>query len=397
MIWLWLTAAFALDLDTARERATAQALGVERAQAAAVEARGDTIAAIEAAMPAIEAFANASTGAGQTAFGFPRPIAAQFGLGARLGWTALDPAAWATATGARQVATAARATEAWARVDARASATAGYASAWATQQERAVLAQLAEDAERLAAVVSERVSAGLAPTVDAQRLTAEVATATARHADADARSVRSCAALQSLIGDPIDGECELEPPIWPTPGEGPRLHPALDALGALLDAAASGHRASAWALGPVLSVDGSVAHYIVPGTGSGPGWSLGAEASIPLLNAGGSWGGLTAARARVRDAEAAVEEQRRALAAVQIAAARRHAAATTALGARTMAVEASNAARLASEELYLAGVHDLTDLLAARATWAEARVAEAAAHAERGAALAELESARGVH
>lgn len=397
LLW-WATAsgAWALDLDEARARAESRALAVERAEAAADVARGDATAAVEAALPSVQGFAGVSTGAGQTSFGFQRPIATQIGLGARLSWTALDPSTWARATQARREAEGKRAMVDWARVDARAAATSVYARTLGAQAEVDALGEMLTHATHTEEVVGSKVDVGLVPAVDGLRAQAETATTRARLAEARGRLAASCAELQALLGDPVDGACRLDAVAWDAPRPVTGDHPALVAFAAVLDASAAGRRAAGWALGPVVDVDGTVAHYIVPGTSSGLGWSVGAELTVPIVPGDGRWGGLGIARGLARDAEVALEEQRRALSVAEVAAARRHAAAVEALTAREAALTAARQALDAADEEYGVGRSSVVDLLSARAAWGEALLARAAAVTEVGEALAALEAARGV-
>jgi len=99
MIALLLSLASAMDLDEVRAAATDRAIAVAQAQAAVDVADGTFWQERSTALPNVELFAQVSTGAGLTAFGFERPVATQGAVGATGTWTLIAPAAWASWNG----------------------------------------------------------------------------------------------------------------------------------------------------------------------------------------------------------------------------------------------------------------------------------------------------------
>jgi hypothetical protein len=101
----WLAApAFALGLEEVRLRAAEQAIAVERARASVEVADAFAWQVTSGALPSVVAFADGSTGAGTTAFGFERPVRTQWGFGGQATWQVIDPALWAAAASARRSA-----------------------------------------------------------------------------------------------------------------------------------------------------------------------------------------------------------------------------------------------------------------------------------------------------
>jgi outer membrane protein TolC len=194
--------------------------------------------------------------------------------------------------------------------------------------------------------------------------------------------------------DPVDGTCDLQAPIWADPVEGPPSHPALEAAQAALRGAGADVFA-ATAAGPTVSATGNAAWYATE-AGSGPGWSAGAEARMPLVTGGRGLAGISRARAEKNIATLALEEQERALRVALRSNTARHEAARLAMTARRVALKAAQEALVLVEERYRTGTVDVTAWMDVRRSRDAAAVAFARAEAEVGTALAELEAARGV-
>ncbi len=394
--WLAIGLAGATSLDEARTRAADGALAVLSAEASRDASQGASIAAIEAALPAVEGFAQVATGQGLTSFGFERPVATQIGIGGQLSWRLIDVATWLRASAARREVRRSEAVTAWARVDARREATARYAAALSASQAAQALASAADEASALSDAIAARVEAGLTPEVDGLRARAEAAVARAQAEEARADAAATCVTLQALIGDAVDGVCTLESVAWAQPATGEGDHPSIQAFRLAMGAATARSDAAAAALGPVLSASGTAAHYIIPASDTqGFGWNVGATLTVPLPGAS-SVGDQQAGRALAKAADVALEEQRRALSTQAVTAEARHRAAIAAWSARQEAADAAEAAMSRAQALYDAGALDLTDLLDARRAWSDARRLLAVAHGMVGTAVADLEAARGV-
>ena len=390
------TDAAALTLDEVRARAADRSLAVERARAAADAARADAGAVWGGALPALAGFASASTGAGMTSFGFERPVSTQFGFGLTASFDVVDPAGWAAATAARRSAAGQAAMAEWALVTARQEATASYAAAWAAGEAVAASRSAAAAAGRAAEAAEALAAAGLRPAVDAARARAEAATARAALAEAEAGEAARCASLQALVGLDVDGACALEPISWAAPAEGPGEHPALTAASEALGAAEATRAAAAWDLAPTVALSGTAAQYVIPGGASGPGWSAGLTVAVPIFAGGAGWRGFVGDRARAAVATADLEAQARVLQVAEVSARARYTAAVAAVEARAEAAEAAASAWSSADARYQAGLDGLSDWLSARQARDQAALALLAAQAERGAALAALEAARGV-
>lgn len=402
MIGLWTLGILAAvgaestSLEQVRARAVQEALGVLAAEASRDQAVGQATSAIEGALPAVEGFAQVTTGQGLTGFGFVRPVSTQIGIGGSLSWRVIDVASWLRASSARTDVRRSEAAADWARVDARREATARYAVALGVQEETEALRRVAARSQAVADAVGERVQAGLVPDIDGLRARSDAAVAQAAVAQAEGRLAAACAELQSLLDEAITGACRLEPVSWGTPAEGPAQHPSLRAFALALDASRASSQASGAALGPVLSASGTAAHYIVPASDTqGFGWNVGATLSVPLPGAS-SVGARQVAVAQQTAAEVALEAQRRALEVQRVTSERQLRAAQEALAAQETSLEASREARDRAEVLYRAGEISLTDLLDAERAWAASLRAVATAKAAVGAALADTEAARGV-
>lgn len=396
MIWLLLPASFALTLDEARERAVSEALTVEVARAERDAARRNTAARVGDALPSLTAYASAGTGAGQTAFGFERPVSSLYAAGVRGTWTLVAPSTWAAAGAARRTSLGQQALLDWAEVQARESATASYAEAWGALQVVEALESSRDDAQRGFDATAARTEAGLATEADVARARAELAAVEARLAQARGQVVSTCAALQSLLGDDIDGACSLSEPTWEAPGEGPEYHPALVASKEAL-AASRGKRTAAWlTLAPAVTLTGQVAEYKAGEGDWGLGWQASAQVDLPLFD-----GGTTIAEGRVLDADViaaqhALDARQRDLVVARVAADAEYQAARDALTAQSRALDAAQLAYAQVDARVQQGLSGLDAWLDAREALEDARVSYASANAAVGAALAAVEAARGV-
>ena len=145
-----------------------------------------------------------------------------------------------------------------------------------------------------------------------------------------------------------------------------------------------------------MSASGTAAEYIIPGETSGPGWSAGVRLDAPLWTGGIGRARIDAAAAALRRARAELEQQERALSAAQASGDARYAAAVSSAEARRAAADAAERAHTEVDARYAEGLVGIVDWLDARRERDEAAVASALADGEVGAALAELEAARGV-
>lgn len=390
-------AAWALSLDEARATATDQAVAVEQARATRDAAEARAWVATAEGLPAVVGFGSVNTGAGFTAFGFPRPVQTQAGAGVRGSWTLISPAAWGAARAARQTASGQGAMVAWAMVEARRSATSAFSATRGAQDVVTALEQGQADAERAAEAVSAQVQAGLRPPADGARASAEAAALKADLAAARGTAQARCAELQALLRMEITASCTLDGPGAEQPAEGPGAHPALTAAQATLGASGAARSAATGALLPTLSADGTAAWYTTDEGGGGAGWSTGLDLSVPLMASGAAARGIAAARAEEAVARLSLEDQERALRVALASADARLRGAREARRARVAARDAADAALQLVAERYANGLSPLTDWVDARRQRDAARVAFALAEAELGAAIAELEAARGVH
>ncbi|MCB9761365.1 MAG: TolC family protein [Alphaproteobacteria bacterium] len=388
--------ALALDLGEARRVAAERSLAVERARADADAAAGDAGVVLAGSLPSVVGFADASTGAGLTAFGFPRPIQNQLGVGLTASWTLVDPGGWAAASAARRTARGQSAMVDWAMVDARRAATSTYAAALAASEEVAALRVAWEDAREAADAVASLAEAGLRPPADAAQARAAAAVLHSRLLEAEGRAGARCAELQGLIRAEVNGRCALDPVQWAPALEGPAEHPALVAAREALGAAEATRTAAVLDRAPTVSASATGAQYAVTGGESGPGWSASVGVDVPIVAGGAGAREIQADRARVRAAEAALDDQRQALDVARVSAELRLQAARAGLEAREEALTAAQAALELVDERYANELEDITAWLAARQARDNAAVALAQAQAELGAALAEVEAARGV-
>jgi outer membrane protein TolC len=148
-----------------------------------------------------------------------------------------------------------------------------------------------------------------------------------------------------------------------------------------------------WSLAPSVSASADVAEYVASG-GSGPGWSVGVGASMPILGPG--LADARGARAAADAARLGVEEQERGLRVALVSAEADLAAAERVIEALDVAVSASADAWSRVDALFEAGLVDVNAWIDARRARDEAAVARARATEERWAAVAATEAARGV-
>jgi len=392
----WLAAsAWALDLEEARAIATSRAIMVERADAEADAAAAAAGAAVWGVLPSVTATADLGRFGGFTAIGIERPATTQVSAGANARLVLVDPSVWLAAASARTSARGADAMAAWARVDARAEVTRLYAAAVVAAEVTRVLQGSAADAERGDDAVLARVDAGLLPAADGSRARAEAALLRADVARAEADEVAACASLAALLRLELDcaGGVALASlasgPIAAATGR----HPALDAAEEAARAAAESRAAASWALAPSVSASADVAEYVASG-GSGPGWSVGVGATLPILGPG--WAESRQAGSAADVARLGVEEQERGLRVALVSAEADLVAAERVIEALDVAVAASADAWSRVDALFEAGLVDVNAWIDARRARDEAAVARARATEERWAAVAATEAARGV-
>ncbi|MCB9674450.1 MAG: TolC family protein [Alphaproteobacteria bacterium] len=392
---IWVCAALAMDLDTARARATERAIEVARAEADASAARGATWMAASGGLPSVQLFASATTGAGLTQFGFERPVRVQVGAGVTGSWTLVAPGDWAAADAARHSAKGSRAMLDWARVVARRDATLAVAAVWAAQAELGAWEEAATDAEKAADGVKSLVETGLRPPADAARTRATAAALRARAIDARGRVAGRCAELQALLREPVTGECSLDVPSVDAPAAGEGAHPALVAAEEGLRAAKAARTGALLDRGPTVTATGTAAQYIA-GDAKGLGWSAGIDARLPVVSGGQGIGANQVAAARRDDAELALEAQQLSLEAAGIAAEARWQASGATVEALEVSAAAAEEALALVEARYREGLEGLEAWLGARRARDEANVALALGRADRLRALAEVESVRGI-
>lgn len=122
----------------------------------------------------------------------------------------------------------------------------------------------------------------------------------------------------------------------------------------------------------------------------------GADLAVPLFASGSAKAQITVAEAQVRSTRLALEAQELQLRVALRTATIRLKAAEQGVAARQVALDAAQEALDMVKARYSAGMDSLTDWLTSRQARDAAAVALARAEAERGAAHAALESARGV-
>jgi len=395
--WLLVLSAGAIELDQARQAAVEQAAEVEvaRAQADAATARARSAAGLN--LPQLSGFADLTVGSGYTPFGFERPIPWQAGVGVRGDWTIVDPARWAAATAARRTARGRQALLRWTRAQARQEATTAYAQVQAAAASVTRLEAATEDARRGARAVQELVEAGLRPPADAARARADAQDLAARLAQARGDEAAACARLEGIMGQTVDGRCQVSPVDWSTVevGDGPEPHPALDALAEAESAAKAQEHGAVWEQLPGLSATGTAAQYVVPER-NGPGWSATLSLDVPLTLPTTGHGDIAAARADRALAQAELEQQARDLAIARVQAEVRLDAARRTLQARQAGQQAAAEAWRRVDARFQQGLEDLTTWLDARRARIDAEINLAAAEAEVGVAVAAVEGARGV-
>jgi outer membrane protein TolC len=400
MVLALCASASALTLDEARALAAERAVEVQRQAASAEVASGAALEALADNLPTIAAFGSVNTGAGFTSFGIARPPSTQIGGGLSGSWLVLSPSGWAAAAAARRSARGEVALLDWARATARRDATVAYAEALAAEETLAARQRAAADAARAAEGVASLAAAGVRPDADRARAQATAAALAADEVAVAGEVAARCAALQSLLGLDIDGRCELEAVAWDEPAAGGGPHPAVIAAEEALGAARAARQSTMLARAPSLSAEGSAGEYVAVqpdvGTVSGTGWNAQLRLDVPLAASGGGVGRLRQARGAQSAAEAALEAQERALGLARIAAEARFESAAAAAGAREDAVRAADEALALVDARYRQGLEDLEAWLLARRDRDESLVAMAAARAEVGRALAEVEAVRGV-
>jgi outer membrane protein TolC len=395
-VGLWAGPAHAMDLEEVRDRATRQAISVEQARARRDAADGRAWMATAENLPAVVGFVSGGTGAGFTAFGFPRPVQSQLGAGLRGTWALLSPADWGAASAARQTAAGQAALLDWAVVEARRDGTSAFVAAAASAEVHAALEQAFADAMRAEIAVAGQVEAGLRPPADGARAKAERAALEADLATAGWQRRARCGELLALLREDPTGSCDLNPGDVPAAAAGPSAHPALLAARATLSAARSEVHAATGALAPRLDASAGTAWYATSAGSGGPGWSAALDLTVPLVASGAGAASRSAERAEATLAELALEDQERGLRVALATAEARLDAARVGLSARERAREAAAAGLTLVEQRYHNGLAPLTDWIDARRQRDAAAVALARARAELGAAVAELEAARGV-
>lgn len=400
--WL-LAVAYGLDLEEARSRAVEQAIMVQIQRARTEAASGAALEALGSNLPQIGARAQANTQSGPNPFGRFSATQAQVGVSAT--WSLIDPAQWSAAFAARRTLRGQRALLAWTEAMARRDATIAYAEALAAEEIRAARGEAADDARRAAEGVASLAEAGLRPQADRARAEATAEALDADRIAAEGEVAATCASLQALVGLPITGSCALEPvQTWEPASSSDEPHPALVAAEEAARAARESRRGSV--LASVPTVTGTFDASQNQGTATvgdgdprdlgGLSISAGVTAAVPVFGSGVRIGQLKQARAERDEADAALEDQRRALEVGRIGAEARYASAVAAVSARQRALRAAEEALQLVDGRYRQGLTDLEAWLAARRDRDDAQIALAVARADRGRALAVLESMRGV-
>ena len=384
-------------LPGVRQAATARAIEVEQAAAAADAADAQAVSVRAGALPSIVGSASGSVGAGFTAFGFPRPVQRQLGVGVDASWLLVAPETWAAGSSARLTAEGRHAMQAWTQVTARARATELYTAALAAQKELAARQTALVDATEAEKAVQALVTTGIRPPSHAAQARASLATVHAELANAEWIAHARCAELQALLREPADAapQCVLAEVDWAPPKEGPASHPALDAAAMALAGSEANKKSAVMALVPTLGLSAGAAWYRAD-QGGGPGWSAGADLAVPLFASGSAKAQITVAEAQVHSTRLALEAQELQLRVALRTATIRLKAAEQGVAARQVALGAAQEALDMVKARYSAGMDSLTDWLTSRQARDAAAVALARAEAERGAAHAALESARGV-
>lgn len=388
----------AFTLEEARDAAVEQSLSVERARATVAAAEADALMALAGGLPAITAFGSASTGAGLTAFGFPRPAQNQGALGARGSAVLLSPSLWAGAAAARRSVEGQEAMLQWAMVEARRQVTVTYTAALGAQARAEAWRRSAQDAQAAADATASLVNAGLRPASELTRLRAELASAEAEALAAEGDAIALCAALQGLMRAEITGQCSLSPTSLgdPEAADGD-AHPAIVAARSALAAAEAQRTGATLGLGPTVTANGSVARFQVTGVEPGVGWSAGVEATQPLFVGGQGVAERRGAQAAADAANVELAQAEQDLEVARASALARYRAAAASAEARRVALDAAGDAFADVDARYEAGLVSLTDWLDARRARDAAAVSLALAEAALGAALAEREATTGVY
>lgn len=394
MIALLAAGAFAMDLDEARALAEARAFEVVQAQADAEEARARVGLAWSGTLPSVVGFADYTIGAGQTAFGFERPILDQFAIGVQGSWRLVDPSVWAAAGAATHNKRGFDALLDWARLTARTDATTAYAGALAAGEVVEAWQRSFDDAERQEDAVVSLAEAGLRPRADAARATAARAAARAGLVTAEGEQQARCAELQGLLRVEVTGQCDLAPVEWASPEPSAGEHPVLTASREAL-AAARATRTSAYLdYAPTVDVVGSAGEYYANDT-RGPGWSAGVGVDLPLVVGGSRAASLRVARAQADEAEHGLDQTVHDLEVLRISAEARLRSATASVASLEESVASADEALRLVDERYSNGLEGITEWLEARRQRDTAAIALARGRASLGQAVAALEAAQG--
>jgi cobalt-zinc-cadmium efflux system outer membrane protein len=284
--------------------------------------------------------------------------------------------------------------------EARFSATLAWIDLWEAQERARLLAIASEDAERLLAIASERFDAGSGPRVDVVRTRAGRAHAQADVASAQASVLAAAVRLSPWLGENQQSALSAEGAIG-YPAELPALpalqqqqaeHPALRRDRAQMSAAEARVRAEQRLRWPIVNAQLGVNQLdpTVPGADFIGGLSF----ELPLLSQRGG----TIARARsegVLAAAAADADLLHLRADLEAAYREAQGAAAQLQALHADVVPALLEARQMTEESYRSGRVDLIRLLETQRALLESQIAEVAAVAAWGRALADLERATG--
>jgi cobalt-zinc-cadmium efflux system outer membrane protein len=284
--------------------------------------------------------------------------------------------------------------------EARSRATLAWIDLWEAQEQARLLGLAMADAEHLAAIASERFDAGSGPRVDAVRTRAGRARAQADLASAQAGTHAAAVRLCPWLDEEPTGELSAEGAIG-YPRQLPALpvlmqwqaeHPALRRDGAQISAAEARVRAEQRLRWPIVNVDIGVNQF--DPTLSGPDFIGGLSFELPLLSQRA--GAIGRARSERTLASAVANADLLELRAELEAAYEEAQGAAAQLQAlHTDVVPALLEARQMTEESYRSGRVDLLRLLETQRALLESQIAEVAALAAFGRALAALERATG--
>ena len=294
-----------------------------------------------------------------------------------------------------------------ARNDVRWNASLAWIDAWEATQRARLLAGASTDAQRLAAIASERFDAGAAPRLDVVRAGADRARALADAASAQTLVVAAGARLAVWVGaDPA----ATVPQIEGGPGVPARLPTLADLLMAIQShPALARDRAQGTAADrhvdlerrlrlPIVNAEVTVLQGDPTLTDAGghrrTDVVVGAAFELPILNARA--GAIARARAQGTLAAAGASLDTAHLRAEAVDAfLRTEAAAARARALGSQALPALDEARALTEESYRAGRADLVRVLESQRALVDARLAEVEAIATWARAFADLERATG--